>query len=205
MGRSNCKTTSKPIFSSSHADSAMQAVAEGGLLCVTCTDMAVLCGSGAEAGFAKLRACLCLTALLDSLTHLHVFLPIAAQSQIRRILVAHALLPRAGASHCARLHADARGAPQEIHCSTRPRFSCCLSHSGTMFFCFSLLFFCFSLFFGRTRCHFSLCPLTSTFASLFASTPAPRFVPPSLFSALLFTLFVFLCNQFPPFSLLFSF
>ena len=27
-------------------DSAMQAVAEGGLLCVTCTDMAVLCGSG---------------------------------------------------------------------------------------------------------------------------------------------------------------
>lgn len=37
-------------------DSATQAVAEGGLLCVTCTDMAVLCGSGAEAGFAKYDA-----------------------------------------------------------------------------------------------------------------------------------------------------
>ena len=37
-------------------DSAMQAVAEGGLLCVTCTDMAVLCGSGAEAGYAKYGA-----------------------------------------------------------------------------------------------------------------------------------------------------
>jgi tRNA (guanine26-N2/guanine27-N2)-dimethyltransferase len=34
-------------------DSATQAISEGGLLCVTCTDMAVLCGSGAEAGFAK--------------------------------------------------------------------------------------------------------------------------------------------------------
>lgn len=37
-------------------DAATQAVAEGGLLCVTCTDMAVLCGSGAEAGYAKYGA-----------------------------------------------------------------------------------------------------------------------------------------------------
>ncbi|XP_065826453.1 tRNA (guanine(26)-N(2))-dimethyltransferase-like [Oscarella lobularis] len=34
-------------------DSAVQAVSDGGLLCVTCTDMGVLCGSNSEASYAK--------------------------------------------------------------------------------------------------------------------------------------------------------
>jgi len=34
-------------------DSAVQAVSDGGLLCVTCTDMAVLCGNNPEACFSK--------------------------------------------------------------------------------------------------------------------------------------------------------
>ncbi|CAH1796281.1 unnamed protein product [Owenia fusiformis] len=34
-------------------DAAVQAVADDGLLCITCTDMAVMCGNGVEAGFAK--------------------------------------------------------------------------------------------------------------------------------------------------------
>eukprot|EP00735_Rhodelphis_limneticus_P001101 TRINITY_DN1165_c0_g1::TRINITY_DN1165_c0_g1_i1::g.17223::m.17223 TRINITY_DN1165_c0_g1::TRINITY_DN1165_c0_g1_i1::g.17223 ORF type:complete len:685 (+),score=131.30,sp/Q9LFU5/TRM1_ARATH/40.10/2e-133,TRM/PF02005.11/1.6e-118,zf-CCCH/PF00642.19/0.0046,MTS/PF05175.9/0.24 TRINITY_DN1165_c0_g1_i1:23-2056(+) len=34
-------------------DSAVQCVADGGLLCVTCTDMAVLCGNHPEVSFAK--------------------------------------------------------------------------------------------------------------------------------------------------------
>jgi tRNA (guanine26-N2/guanine27-N2)-dimethyltransferase len=37
-------------------DSAVQSVSEGGLLCVTCTDMAVLCGNGAESCYAKYGA-----------------------------------------------------------------------------------------------------------------------------------------------------
>ena len=34
-------------------DGAVQCVSDGGLLCVTCTDMAVLCGNHMEACFAK--------------------------------------------------------------------------------------------------------------------------------------------------------
>eukprot|EP00124_Ichthyophonus_hoferi_P004806 Ihof_evm1s583 gene=Ihof_evmTU1s583 len=37
-------------------DGALQAVSEGGLMCVTCTDMAVLAGNHSEAGFAKYGA-----------------------------------------------------------------------------------------------------------------------------------------------------
>ena len=37
-------------------DTALQCVRDGGLLCVTCTDMASLCGTGGEAGFAKYGA-----------------------------------------------------------------------------------------------------------------------------------------------------
>ena len=34
-------------------DGAVQAIDEGGLLCVTCTDMGALCGNHGEAAFAK--------------------------------------------------------------------------------------------------------------------------------------------------------
>ena len=34
-------------------DGAVQAVKDGGLLCITCTDMAILCGNHAEACFGK--------------------------------------------------------------------------------------------------------------------------------------------------------
>ena len=34
-------------------DSAVQCVADGGLLCVTCTDMAVLCGNASETCYSK--------------------------------------------------------------------------------------------------------------------------------------------------------
>ena len=37
-------------------DAAVQSVKDGGLLCVTCTDMAVLCGNHPEACFAKYGA-----------------------------------------------------------------------------------------------------------------------------------------------------
>jgi tRNA (guanine26-N2/guanine27-N2)-dimethyltransferase len=37
-------------------DAAVQSVAEGGLMCVTCTDMAVLCGKDSEACYAKYRS-----------------------------------------------------------------------------------------------------------------------------------------------------
>ena len=37
-------------------DPAIQAASEGALLCITCTDMAVLCGSGGEACYAKYGA-----------------------------------------------------------------------------------------------------------------------------------------------------
>ena len=37
-------------------DSAVQAVKDGGLLCVTCTDMAVLCGNHSEACYGKYGA-----------------------------------------------------------------------------------------------------------------------------------------------------
>merc|ERR1712113_1005456 len=37
-------------------DAAVQAVSEGGLLCVTCTDLAVLCGNQAEVCYSKYGA-----------------------------------------------------------------------------------------------------------------------------------------------------
>ena len=37
-------------------DSAVQCVADGGLLCVTCTDMAVLCGNASETCYSKYGA-----------------------------------------------------------------------------------------------------------------------------------------------------
>ena len=40
----------------SFLDGAVQAVDDGGLLCITCTDMAGLCGNHGEASFAKYGA-----------------------------------------------------------------------------------------------------------------------------------------------------
>jgi tRNA G26 N,N-dimethylase Trm1 len=37
-------------------DAAVQSVSEGGLLCVTCTDMAVLCGKNVEVAYSKYSA-----------------------------------------------------------------------------------------------------------------------------------------------------
>ena len=43
--------TAAPFF-----DGAVQAVQDGGLLCITCTDAAILCGNHAEACYGKYGA-----------------------------------------------------------------------------------------------------------------------------------------------------